>query len=155
MHIHFAQKLINMKEQHFGNHARYVPLFHFVTLPLVLAAIVGATVNLVQRWSDPHQHLTVTLVFVLSIIVALLAWYARAFALKAQDRAIRAEEQLRYFMLTGKRLDARLRLSQWIALRFADDEEFLDLVQRAASEQLSAKQIKQAIRKWKADWNRV
>jgi L-cystine uptake protein TcyP (sodium:dicarboxylate symporter family) len=144
-----------MKEQHFGNHARYVPLFHFVTLPLILAAVISSFVNMVQRWSDPHMHLTVVILFVLSLCAGLLAWYARSFALRAQDRAIRAEEQLRYFMLTGKRLDARLRLSQWIALRFADDEEFLELVQRAASEQLSAKQIKQAIRKWRADWNRV
>lgn len=147
--------MTGMKEQHFRNHARYEPLFHFVTLPLILAALIGATVNMVQRWSDPHQHLTVVLLFVLSLVVALLAWFARSFALKAQDRAIRAEEQLRYFMLTGKRLEARLRLSQWIALRFADDEEFLELVHRAAKEQLSARQIKQAIRKWKADWNRV
>jgi L-cystine uptake protein TcyP (sodium:dicarboxylate symporter family) len=144
-----------MKEQHFGNHARYVPLFHFVTLPLILAAVISSFVNMVQRWSDPHMHLTVVILFVLSLCAGLLSWYARSFALKAQDRAIRAEEQLRYFMLTGKRLDVRLRLSQWIALRFADDEEFLELVQRAASEQLSAKQIKQAIRKWRADWNRV
>jgi L-cystine uptake protein TcyP (sodium:dicarboxylate symporter family) len=144
-----------MKEQHVGNHARYVPLFHFVTLPLILAAVIGSFVNMMQRWSDPHMHLTVVVLFVLSLCAGLLAWYARSFALRAQDRAIRAEEQLRYFMLTGKRLDVRLRLSQWIALRFADDEEFLQLVQRAASEQLSAKQIKQAIRNWRADWNRV
>ncbi len=144
-----------MKEQHFGNHARYVPLFHFVTLPLILAAVIGSFVNMLQRWSDPHMHLTVVVLFVLSLCAGLLAWYARSFALRAQDRAIRAEEQLRYFLLTGKRLDVRLRLSQWIALRFADDEEFLELVQRAASEQLDAKQIKQAIRKWRADWNRV
>jgi L-cystine uptake protein TcyP (sodium:dicarboxylate symporter family) len=144
-----------MKEQHFGNHARYVPLFHFVTLPLILAAVIGSFVNMLQRWSDPHMHLTVVVLFVLSLCAGLLAWYTRSFALRAQDRAIRAEEQLRYFILTGKRLDVRLRLSQWIALRFADDEEFLELVQRAASEQLDAKQIKQAIRKWRADWNRV
>lgn len=144
-----------MKEQHFRNHARYVPLFHFVTLPLILLAIVGSFVNMLQHWSDPHMHLTVVALFVLSLCAGLLAWYARSFALRAQDRAIRAEEQLRYFMLTGKRLDARLRLSQWIALRFADDEEFVELVQRAVSEQLDARQIKQAIRKWKADHNRV
>lgn len=144
-----------MKEQHFRKHARYVPLFHFVTLPLILAALIGSFVNMVQRWSDPHMHLTVVVLFVLSLCAGLLAWFARSFALRAQDRAIRAEEQLRYFMLTGKRLDARLRLSQWIALRFADDEEFVELVQRAVSEQLGAPQIKQAIRKWKADHNRV
>lgn len=144
-----------MKEQHVGNHGRYVPLFHFITLPLILIVIVGATVNMVHHWSDPHQHMTVVLLFVLSIIAGLLAWFARSFALKAQDRAIRAEEQLRYFMMTGRRLEARLRLSQWIALRFADDTEYVDLVHRAVSEQLSAKQIKQAIRKWRADWNRV
>jgi hypothetical protein len=47
-----------------------------------------------------------------------------SFALRAQDRAIRAEENLRHFILTGKPFDSRLRMSQIIALRFAPDDEF-------------------------------
>ncbi|MCU0379822.1 MAG: DUF6526 family protein [Chitinophagaceae bacterium] len=144
-----------MSDQHYGNHARYVPLFHFVTLPLILLAIIASVVNLVQHWADPQMHLSVALIFVLSLVAGLLSWFARSFALKAQDRAIRAEEGLRYFILTGKRMDTRLRLGQIIALRFAPDEEFIELVQRAVDEKLPAKEIKRAIEKWRKDHHRV
>jgi hypothetical protein len=79
----------------------------------------------------------------------------RTYSLKVQDRAIRAEESLRHFVLTGKLLDSRLRSSQIIALRFASDAEFPALAQKAAEEGLSAKQIKESIQNWRADHNRV
>jgi hypothetical protein len=84
-----------------------------------------------------------------------LIWYARGFALKAQDRAIRAEENFRHFILSGKPFDKNLRMGQIIALRFASDEEFLALAQRAVAENLSAKDIKMAIKNWRGDYNRV
>jgi hypothetical protein len=62
---------------------------------------------------------------------------------------------LRHFVLTGKPLDSRLRLSQIIALRFASDLEFPALAQKAAEEGLSSKEIKQSIQNWRADYNRV
>jgi hypothetical protein len=84
-----------------------------------------------------------------------VAWYLRAFALKAQDRAIRAEESLRYYVMTGNLFPATLKIQQIIALRFASDAEFVALVDRAAKENLSSKEIKLAIQNWKADWYRV
>jgi L-cystine uptake protein TcyP (sodium:dicarboxylate symporter family) len=144
-----------MKQQHYGNHVRYVPLFHFVTLPLILAVIIGSAVNLAQNWADPHLHLVSAIVFLLALIGGLLAWFARSFALRAQNRAIRAEEGLRYFILTGKRMDNRLRLGQIIALRFAPDEEFVALAHRAVEEKLKAKDIKKAVRQWRDDRHRV
>ena len=80
---------------------------------------------------------------------------ARVYALKAQDRAIRAEEKLRYFILANKMLSSQLKMSQIIALRFASDEEFLSLTERTIAESLSPKEIKMAIKNWKADYNRV
>jgi hypothetical protein len=81
--------------------------------------------------------------------------FARVFALKAQDRAIRAEENLRHFVLTGKLLDPRLSVRQIIGLRFAPDEEFVALALRAAQENLSETDIKKAVKNWKADTYRV
>ena len=70
-------------------------------------------------------------------------------------RAIRAEENFRHFVLTGKPFDKELRMGQIIALRFASDEEFVALAKRAVDEKMSQKQIKEAVQNWRADHNRV
>ena len=90
-----------------------------------------------------------------SFILIALFLFSRSFALKAQDRAIRAEENFRHFILTGKPLDSRLRMGQIIGLRFASDAEFVALAKKAVDENLSSKQIKQAVQNWRADNNRA
>ena len=92
------------------------------------------------------------LLFFIAFILGVLV---RTYALKVQDRAIRAEESLRYFMLTGKPLDSRLRLGQIIALRFASDEEFPELARQAVDKSMTGKQIKESISQWRADHHRV
>jgi hypothetical protein len=92
---------------------------------------------------------------VIPLVLMIIWWYARRFALVAQDRAIRAEENFRHYILTGKPLDSRLRMSQIIALRFASDDEFPLLAQKAVTENMSQKEIKQSIRNWRADLYRV
>ncbi len=139
--------------QNYSNHTRYIPLWHFVTSTIILAILGGSIVNLVH--ANAATHYSAALLLLVSIVLVLLFIYARWFALRAQDRAIRAEENLRHFALTGKLLEKKLRTSQVIALRFASDEEFPALAQRAASENLSQKQIKQAVKNWKADYHRV
>jgi hypothetical protein len=79
----------------------------------------------------------------------------RIFALKAQDRAIRAEENLRHYVLTGKLLDARLTPRQITGLRFAPDGEFPALAQRAAAENLAVDDVKKAVKNWRPDTYRV
>jgi len=94
--------------------------------------------------------------FLLSAVcLFLIAFFLRSFALKAQDRAIRAEENLRHFALTGKLLDSSLKVQQIVALRFASDDEFVALAARAAKENLSNKDIKAAIITWRGDYYRV
>lgn len=147
-----------MSEQNFKNHGRYIPLYHFITPTLILALIVGSGIGLFHACSDCTNHgglHNALLFFITSIVLLILWWYCRVFALKAQDRAIRAEENFRHFVATGKPLDSRLRMGQIIALRFAGDDEFIALAQRAADENLAAKDIKMAIKNWKADHNRV
>lgn len=142
-----------MAEQHYKNHSRVLPIWHFFGGILLLAFLVGSIIFLCRV--DPHMHFQAVLFLIASVLMILLWIYARAFALKAQDRAIRAEENFRHYLLTGKPLDSRLRLGQIIALRFAPDEEFPALAQKAVNEKLSQKQIKQAIRNWRPDYYRV
>lgn len=144
-----------MSEQNFKNHARFVPIYHFVTPVAILALIVGACINLYEACSDDAGLYSASLILLMSIILLPIWLFARAFALKAQDRAIRSEENFRHFIATGKPLDSRLTMRQIIGLRFAGDDEFVALAKQAADENLSEKQIKMAIKNWKADNNRV
>jgi Family of unknown function (DUF6526) len=142
-----------MQDQNFKNHTRFVPIYHYVAGLLVIAIFGGSIVNLLH--ADAQTHYSAALLVCVAFVLLILFWYARAFALKAQDRAIRAEENFRHFILTGKPLPKELIMSQIIALRFAGDEEFAALTQKAVSENLSQKQIKEAVKNWRADNNRV
>jgi len=140
-----------MAEQSYANHRRTVPLFHFVLLPLLFLTFVGSLVNLALSIGDHERIYSAALITVLSLAGFLTALFARIFALKAQDRAIRAEENLRHLALTGKLLDPRLSALQVVALRFAPDGEFVTLAHRAAQENLKPDDIKRAIKQWKSD----
>ncbi len=142
-----------MKEQNFKNHPRFVPLYHYVASTLILAILVGSLVNLYH--STEATIYSASLITALTIVAALNWAFLRVFALKAQDRAIRAEENFRHFILTGKPHDSKLRMSQIIALRFASDDEFVALSQRAVNENLSNSAIKKEIKNWRGDYHRA
>jgi hypothetical protein len=142
-----------MKTQDYKNHSQYVPGFHFLTLSAIVLLLIGSIINLVHA---EHSNLySASLLVLVAIIFGLLFSYVRRFPLKAQDRVIRAEENLRHYVLAGKMLDSRLKLNQVIALRFAPDEEFISLAKKAAEENLSTMDIKKEIKNWKADHHRI
>ena len=142
-----------MKEQNFNNHAQMVPGFHYLTFGGIIA-LLGGSINYLLKSSAENKYLAALLVLT-SVLFILIAWFTRTFALKAQDRAIRAEENLRHFVLTGKLLPSSLSVGQIVALRFAPDAEFPALVEKAATGNLSQKEIKLSIQNWKADFYRV
>ena len=142
-----------MNEQNFKNHSKLVVGWHGLTFFAILALLVGSIINLAH--SAKENLYSASLLCLVSFILVLLFIYVRVFVLKVQDRAIRAEERLRYFILTGKPLRSKLTIQQIIGLRFASDEEYLDLMAKALQENLSNKQIKQAIKNWRADYHRA
>ncbi|MDZ7613475.1 MAG: DUF6526 family protein [Flavobacteriaceae bacterium] len=74
--------------------------FNYITLTALLLLLVGSVINLVK---SSHENLySASLIVLISVLLFLIAFYARAFALKAQDRAIYAEEKFRYYMLSKK-----------------------------------------------------
>jgi Family of unknown function (DUF6526) len=101
------------------------------------------------------QRTTDALLIIVTLAMILQFFFSRIFPLKAQDRAIRAEENLRHYVLTGKLLDHRLKIQQIIALRFAPDEEFVELARKAADQGLSNDDIKKSVKQWRADHYRV
>jgi hypothetical protein len=144
-----------MEQQNYKNHGRMAPKAYYVGIVLAIIVIIFTLIyceDIPKGWDG---SLLPVLFLDLCIGVVLIGYFARAFALKAQDRAIRAEENLRHFSITGKLLDKRLTINQIIALRFASDEEFVLLAQKAADENISAKEIKMSIKNWRGDYYRV
>lgn len=140
--------------QAYANHTRMVPGFHYVT-GLCTLVFVGWSVwhAMSTRSADAH--------FQMLGAFGLLGtfWYARVFPLKAQDRVIRLEEQLRLTQLLPDDLRGRvgeLSAKQLVALRFASDAEVPELVRWVLAEKVTdSKQIKQRITAWRADHHRV
>lgn len=142
-----------MKSQSLSNHSRIWPAYHIGTFGLLLTLFIASIVFAFR--AGEGQGLLAFMFLILSVALILIFFQSRMMALKAQDRAIRAEEALRYFQLTGKVFDPSLRIQQIIALRFASDTEFPGLVEKAVAEKMGNKRIKQAIQQWRADHYRV
>ena len=143
-----------MEKQSYAAHTKIVPMFRAI-LGILLLTFFGSLYNLYQSVGDHSRLYNASLITVLSFAMLVLLYYCRSFPLKAQDRAIRAEENLRHFVLTGKPLDPRLTIKQIIGLRFASDDEFIELARKAASEGLSQDTIKRAVNNWRADHDRL
>ena len=144
-----------MQTQNYKSHTRLLPTFHGLLFFILLVCLIGSVWAFFRANEHQSGRLISAIAIGLSASLIILAFHARGFGIAAQDRAIRAEENLRYFVLTGKLLDTRLTLPQVIALRFAEDTEFLILAEKAAKENMKPKSIKQAIVNWKADHHRV
>jgi hypothetical protein len=138
-------------KQEYSNHRHLVPLYHFLTFTAMAVLLVGSI-----RYLWVSQDYMLPFLFVLMVLTLIsVSFHCRSFALKAQDRAIRAEENLRYFILTGKRLNQDLSLFQIIALRFASDEEFVSLTERTIEQNLKPDEIKRLIKNWRPDYYRA
>lgn len=142
-----------MKQQNFKNHGRWVIGYHLVTFLAILLLIIGSIRGLLKSSED--NLYSASLLVLVGFILLFLFFFLRIFSLKAQDRAIRAEEKLRYFILTGKPLSDKISTRQIIGLRFASDEEFPALVEKTEKENLSEKEIKLAVKNWRSDNYRV
>lgn len=146
--------------QSYRNHARMDPPFHFFVAPVLLINVFVTLWVLIRvAIHEGSRHLLVNVwVFIMAVALLMLAGVARSSALRAQDRLIRLEEQLRYQRLLGpaELLTAQgLSLQQVIALRFASDAELPGLLRRASAEGMTPKAIKQAVTDWRVDPYRV
>lgn len=141
--------------QSYENHRQSHPFYHFFVAPIGLVALILASVRLVPAVAGGTFGVAELLPWLLALLAVLTGFLARRNALVAQDRAIRAEEALRFFILTGQRLDPRLTVRQIVALRFAADEEFPALAAKAAETGMKPDAIKKAVRTWRPDLDRV
>jgi hypothetical protein len=82
----------------------------------------------------------------------------RTYPLKVQDRIIRLEERIRLQALAPSEWHAhiwQLNEDQLVGLRFASDEEVVELAKQALEHHLTRKQIKERIKVWRPDDWRV
>ncbi len=144
-----------MEEQNYSNHRHGFFQPEMIVLLILILTAIGSVINLYLSFGDHQRLYTASLVTVLTISVLVQLWYGWESSIKVQDRAIRAEENLRHFALTGKLLDPNLKIGQIVALRFASDDEFVSLAKRAVEEKLSRDDIKKAVKNWRADHQRI
>lgn len=140
--------------QTYANHARYVPLFHFVVFGLLIVNLLYRLYAVIAR---PGVGTVIDLL--LALALGLFAWAVRSFDTRLQDRIIRLEMRLRLATLLPPELRPRiaeLRPGQLIALRFAADAEIPELVAEILAGRLQrGGEIKQRIKTWEPDYFRV
>jgi hypothetical protein len=143
-----------MDPQNFENHTRWHPAFHFFILPVMLINFFWAVVMFVKApgWNSGWW-------IVVSVALLMLTTFVRTYSLKVQDRLIRLEEKLRYQQVLPAALaqqTGNLTVRQTVALRFAADEELEELINSVLSGKfVKTKDIKRAIKQWRADNFRV
>ncbi len=140
--------------QSLKNHGRFDPPYHFF-LTFVL-----------HRQPRRRHHLswcTISCFYSAWLVVLVArrihsAVQMRLYPLKVQDRVIRLEERLRLQALAPQEWHAqiyRLTEDQLIGLRFAADDEVVELAKQALEHNLDRKQIKERIKNWRPDYWRV
>jgi hypothetical protein len=136
-----------MAEQSFKNHA-YRPIH---TTVLWLMSIV-ALVLIVQQFRGSDTRDWAILVLVLAMFE--VGWISRAYIVRLQDRIIMLEMKVRAAEVLPAGQDAqlaKLTRQQIVALRFASDEELGALLDRAVRDNMTPKEIKAAVKNWRAD----
>jgi len=136
-----------------ASHAKLVPMylvgFGLVAIPTGYIFYVTVT----QFSLDALMMLW----FAVGSIVGM--FYARGFPLGVQDRVIRLEERIRMERLLPVEMHARIEevaTEYLIALRFASDDELADLTRRILDGEFSdRKGVKEAIKNWRADHQRI
>lgn len=141
-------------DQNYSNHTKFVPLYHYIGAPVVVALFIW---NIRHVISNPSTESWISMLSAVAVLI--LFALVRQFPLKAQDRLIRLEEQLRMMRVLPADLQARIgefTVHQLVAMRFASDAELPDLARKVLNEKItSRKQVKQQIRNWRPDTFRV
>ena len=140
--------------QELSTHRRWVPAWHFFTVPVLVGNVVVVVVRFVR---DPTISSGWGFLVALALLIGIVL--SRNMPLRAQDRIIRLEERIRLQRVLPADLRGRiddLTTDQLIGLRFAPDAEVPELARRALSGDLKTRSdIKSAIKNWRADHMRM
>jgi hypothetical protein len=145
-----------MAKQHYKNHVRYYPPHHFIFYPVLLVLLGFSTFF---AFKDTAQRAVWIFISLALFMVGYVSFMLRQhYGLGNQNRIVRLEMRLRYYVLTHQRFESiepHFSFGQIAALRFAPDDELPSLVERALSEKLTPDEIKQKIVNWLPDEMRL
>ncbi|MFA5405121.1 MAG: DUF6526 family protein, partial [Ignavibacteria bacterium] len=99
-----------MSQQNYSNHRRYILMYHLVTFSIILILFISSIYYTIEEAVKGISMKPGLFLFLVSFVLLNIFAFTRIFALKAQDRAIRAEENFRHYLLTGKPLDSKLTI---------------------------------------------
>jgi hypothetical protein len=141
--------------QNFENHAKIVPGYHYSATALLMLPTMYFLFLAIRDFFSLER----TAVFLFSVGVVIAALYARVFPVGVQDRVIRLEERMRMERILSGDLKARIgdfTTAQLVGLRYAADDELEGLARRVLDEGITDKKlIKQAVKNWRADHQRI
>ncbi|MBP7777649.1 MAG: hypothetical protein KA371_11005 [Acidobacteria bacterium] len=137
-------------DQSFQTHRKFVPLYHYVALPILMVNVLVAAYYLVRAPGLPSVW-----ALLMGVALFLSALFARVFALAAQDRVIRLEERMRMRELLPEALRSRIHefsREQIIGLRFASDGELPELAATVLRDNIQKRDaVKKMVKSWRAD----
>ncbi len=139
--------------QNLKNHGRFDPPYHFFLTFVSVASIIISIIYAVH-----HPSFNSIWLVVVAVAAFIALFKMRSYPLKVQDRVIRLEERMRLQALAPTEWHSqiyRLNEDQLIGLRFAADDEVVELAKQALEHNLTRKQIKERIKDWRPDNWRV
>lgn len=140
--------------QHYGNHIRFFPPFHFFVTPVLLINVFVAGY---VAYQSPTGMSIWNVIVALALVMTALT--ARLMSLAVQDRVIRLEMRLRMREVLPADLQARIgdiTREQCVGLRFASDAELPALVRKVLGGELkSTTEIKKSVGQWQGDYLRA
>lgn len=146
----------NMKPQNYENHIRFYAPHHFIFYPIA-SLLFGMCISFIFK-SEENKVVWCVISATIALIIWLSFMLRQHYALGNQNRIARLELRFTYYTLTQKRfedIEQQLPLSKILALRFASDEELIELINRTLKENLTADQIKKSIKHWLPDYMRA
>ena len=149
-----------MSNQNHQNYRKFYSLHHFVVYPASLVLLVFALYRLWENININEEFVWIwSAISFGSFLIILISYMLRQhYAVGLQDRIIINEFKLRYFTLTGIRLESlpyQFSDSQIFSLRFSKDEDLIELMSQTIENDWSSSKIKENIKNWKADNKRI
>lgn len=144
--------------QNFQNHTM-IPKGLIIAAGLIFVGIVCAAIGLFRVTTTAGSCLIGTGALLVGAGALFGLVVGRGYATKLQDRIIRVEMRLRLEKILPADLQAAiagLTVPQLVGLRFASDAELPGLVREVMSRKIDdRKTIKQMVKDWQGDYDRV